>query len=81
MEKALAIEKKRTNQLEGDLSIAHANLNIKRCARIQAKKLSDAQKLNIKSTIVELFKDSKRYQDELEDYVARTYLAYLDKVI
>lgn len=42
LEETLATEKKRTSQLKDDLSIAHTNLNIKRCARIQAKKLFDA---------------------------------------
>lgn len=62
---ALAIREKRISQLEGDLSIAHTNLDFERCAQIQVEELFDTQKLQIESGAVEQYKDSIEYKDEM----------------
>lgn len=55
---ALVVEKKRTNQLEGDLSITHADIDIdiKRCSHIRVEELSIVQKLQIEYVTVEHYK-------------------------
>lgn len=67
-------------QLKGDLSTTHVDLDIERCAQIQAKEFSNAQKLQIEFIVMEHNKNSIKYQDELRDYAAMVYLVCLNEV-
>lgn len=62
------------------MSTAHTNLDINKYAQIQAKELSNAQKLQIESATIEHYKKSSKYKNELKDYTIGAYLICLDEV-
>lgn len=68
------IGKTRINELEGELSTIHTELDVERHARIQTEELLNAQKLQIEFMAVEHYKECQKHKDKLEEYIARAYI-------
>lgn len=55
--------------------------SIKRHARRLAKELSDTRKLQIKTVIVQHFRDSVEYLDKLTKYSTTAYMEFINDMI
>lgn len=71
---SFSVKKAKNKELARELSISRVEFDVKRRARMQAKELSDAQKLQIKFVAIKHFRTSANYDTELLEYAAVTYV-------
>lgn len=74
LEQELSTRRARIRELEGEL-------DVKRCAKMYTKELSDAHRFQIKFVIVEHFRASTDHHIKLSEYVVMAYIKCIGYMI